>query len=108
MHIVRIHIENLRHTRDVAHPGRCPPSTIRVFITRLSHQRICGSFDHSHPDTSRGQEDSHSGRWEFTSLGRGKRQSKGVRDKRSAPLGIHPRGVGIGQCDWTLPRPASQ
>eukprot|EP00976_Prorocentrum_cordatum_P009833 196577-Prorocentrum_minimum.AAC.1 len=45
-------IENLRHTRDEAHPKRCHPPMSRVF-TRCS-SRIRGSFDHSHPNTSRG------------------------------------------------------
>eukprot|EP00959_Pyramimonas_sp_CCMP1952_P072619 1517189-Pyramimonas_sp.AAC.2 len=45
-------------SQDTAHPGRCHPPTIRAlrFITRFS-SRICGSFDHSHPNTSRGQEE---------------------------------------------------
>eukprot|EP00959_Pyramimonas_sp_CCMP1952_P054231 1134296-Pyramimonas_sp.AAC.1 len=45
---------------DVAHPGRCLPTTIRVLSRDLVSRslRIYGSFDHSHPNTSRGQEDS--------------------------------------------------
>eukprot|EP00959_Pyramimonas_sp_CCMP1952_P038496 805781-Pyramimonas_sp.AAC.1 len=44
--------ENLRHTRDTAHPGRCQPPTIRV-LSRDYRRRIGGSFDRSHPRFSR-------------------------------------------------------
>eukprot|EP00959_Pyramimonas_sp_CCMP1952_P068385 1427141-Pyramimonas_sp.AAC.1 len=60
------YIENLRHTRDVAHPWRCQPPTIRVLsreLVRVSVRDlvetlsgIYGSSDHSHPNTSRSQE----------------------------------------------------
>eukprot|EP00959_Pyramimonas_sp_CCMP1952_P363510 7612148-Pyramimonas_sp.AAC.1 len=56
--VKRPRIENLRHTRDVAHPGRCPPPTIRV-LSRDYRSRICGSFNDSRPNASRGQEHFH-------------------------------------------------